>query len=98
MRDNEKKRQYLTHVTEKINHKQAKSEIVFELDAHIDERAQFYEEIGYTEEEAFEKAVEQMGDPERVGVSLSRLNPKGKIWKTVLSVLWIFVLLGLFWL
>lgn len=28
MRDNEKKRQYLTHVTEKINHKQAKSEIV----------------------------------------------------------------------
>lgn len=98
MRDNEKKRQYLTHVTEKINHKQAKSEIVFELDAHIDERAKFYEEIGYTEEEAFEKAVEQMGDPECVGVSLSRLHPKGKIWKTVLSVLWIFVLLGLFWL
>lgn len=98
MRDNEKKRQYLNRVTEKINYKQVKSEITCELDAHIDERAQFYEEISYTQEEAFEKAVEQMGDPERVGVSLSRLHPKGRIWKTVLSVLWIFVLLGLFWL
>lgn len=75
MRDNEKKRQYLTRVSEKINHKQMKSEVAFELDSHIDERAQFYEEIGYSEEEAFEKAVEQMGDPERVGVSLSRLHP-----------------------
>lgn len=99
MRDNEKKRQYLTHVTEKINHKQAKNEIVFELDAHIDERAQFYEEIGYTEEEAFEKAVEQMGDPERVGVSLSRLHPKGIVWKilfSLLSLLWICALIFLF--
>lgn len=74
MRDNEKKRQYLTRVSEKIHHKQAKSEITCELDSHIDERAQFYEEIGYSEE-AFEKAVAQMGDPDEVGISLAKLHP-----------------------
>lgn len=75
MRDNENKKQYLNRITDKISSNQIKSEIAFELDAHIDERAQFYTEIGFSEEEAFEKAVEQMGDPDAVGDSLSRLHP-----------------------
>lgn len=98
MRDNENKKRYLNRVAEKICNNKIKSEVAVELEAHIDERAQFYEEIGYSEEDAFEKAVEQMGDPDAVGVSLSRLHPKGKIWKTVLLLLWIFIMLCLFWI
>lgn len=96
MRDNEKKKRYLNGVAEKISDNKMKSEIAVELDTHIDERAQFYEEIGYSEEEAFEKAVEQMGDPDAVGTSLSRLHPQGKTWKSVVLILLLFLLLSLF--
>lgn len=97
MRDNENKNRYLNSVAEKINSNQIKSEIAVELDTHIDERAQFYEEIGYSEEEAFEKAVEQMGDPDAVGTSLSRLHPQGRKSVSVMLSVLLFVLLILAW-
>lgn len=97
MRDNEKKKRYLNGVAEKISDNKVKSEIAVELDVHIDECAQFYEEIGYSEEEAFEKAVEQMGDPDAVGVSLSRLHPKGKAWVSVLLSVGLFIILVFAW-
>lgn len=97
MRDNENKKRYLNGVAEKISDNKMKSEIAVELDTHIDERAQFYEEIGYSEEEAFEKAVEQMGDADAVGVSLARLHPKGKAWVSVLLSVGLFILLILAW-
>lgn len=97
MRENGNKKAYLNRVAEKISNKKIKSEIVYELDVHIDERAQFYKEIGYTEEEAFEKAVEQMGDPDTAGISLARLHPKGKIAITILLLFLLFTMIVLFW-
>lgn len=97
MRDNANKKRYLNRITDKISSNQIKSEIAVELDAHIDERAQFYEEIGYSEEEAFEKAVEQMGDPDAVGTSLSRLHPQGRKSVSVMLSVLLFVLLILAW-
>lgn len=97
MRDNENKKRYLNRITEKISNNKIKSEIAFELDAHIDERVQFYEEIGYFEEEAYEKAVEEMGDPDAVGVSLARLHPKGKVITSILSVILLTAMIFLFW-
>lgn len=97
MRDNENKKRYLNGVAEKISDNKMKSEIAVELDTHIDERAQFYEEIGYSEEEAFEKAVEQMGDPDAVGTSLSRLHPQGRKSVSVMLSVLLFVLLILAW-
>ena len=68
-----------------------------ELEAHIDERTAYYETLGLSEEEARQKAVADMGDPEPVGAKLARLHPKGGIFKKIFYMLLLAVLLLIFW-
>ena len=68
-----------------------------ELEAHIDERTAYYEALGLSEEEARQKAVADMGDPEPVGAKLARLHPKGGIFKKIFYTLLLAFLLFLFW-
>lgn len=68
-----------------------------ELEAHIDERTAYYETLGLSEEEARQKAVAYMGDPEPVGAKLARLHPKGGIFKKIFYTLLLAVLLLIFW-
>lgn len=68
-----------------------------ELEAHIDERTAYYEALGLSEEEARQKAVADMGDPEPVGAKLARLHPKGGIFKKIFYTLLLAVLLLIFW-
>lgn len=67
-----------------------------ELEAHIDERTAYYETLGLSEEEARQKAVAYMGDPEPVGAKLARLHPKGGIFKKIFYTLLLAFLLVLF--
>ena len=67
-----------------------------ELEAHIDERTAYYETLGLSEEEARQKAVADMGDPEPVGAKLARLHPKGGIFKKIFYTLLLAFLLVLF--
>lgn len=61
-----------------------KARLRAELECHIFDRADFYMEIGYDEETAFEKAIEQMGEGEEVKTELESLYKdstlKGLLW------------------
>lgn len=59
-------------IPEKISLK-TQSELREELESHIYDRAEFYIEIGYDEETALKKAVEQMGETESVKRSFNAL-------------------------
>ena len=60
-----KVQEYLSTVTEQIRCKQAREMVSEELREHILDQAKAYEEEGVFEKEALERAVKEMGDPER---------------------------------
>lgn len=87
MRESPKVQDYINHVVLPISDEAAKNETALEIRAHLEERIEFYKEIGYDDVTAEKKAIEDMGDPEPVGASLSRLHPKGRVITAVLAVL-----------
>lgn len=50
-----------------------------ELESHIYDKAEHYIEIGYTEEESFEKAVAEMGDTKPVRESFEKIYKESRI-------------------
>ncbi len=95
MREKMTLQDYINRVVVPISDEEEKNETAREIRAHLEERKDFYKEIGYDDGTAEEKAVEDMGDPEPVGASLSRLHPKGRVISAVLAVLPL-VLIGFF--
>lgn len=81
------KNAYITRVLAPIEDADAQEEMALELSVHLDERIQYYIDLGYDDERAEEKAVEDMGDPEPVGASLSKLHPKEWVGLAVLALL-----------
>ncbi len=69
-----KKDRYLKEATKKIYNFNEKQDVNTELAAHIEERTDFYKEIGYDEERADEMACESMGDAELVCDDFGRLH------------------------
>ena len=55
-----------------------------ELESHIYDKAEHYMEIGYPEEESFEKAIEAMGDAESVNEQFSELYGESE-WQVILT-------------
>ena len=80
-----------------------KDSVKMELEAHIDDRAEYFEQCGYSTDMAESMAAERMGSAEIVGPELSKLH-SGKANKTtsallflsyiVLSVLFAMTILG----
>lgn len=66
--------EYLQAVTSQMRYKSARSMVEKELRAHIEDQADKYMEFGISKEEAYKKAVEQMGDPIQVGTDMDRLH------------------------
>lgn len=97
MRENLSEKEYIDLVVSPIADEVQKVETARELEAHIDERTAYYETLGLSEEEARQKAVADMGDPEPVGAKLARLHPKGGIFKKIFYTLLLVVLLLIFW-
>lgn len=75
------KEEYLKTVTEQMRCKQARGAVEEELCSHIEEAARTYEEFGISEEAAYQRAVEQMGDPVEVGVELDRIHRPHFDWR-----------------
>ena len=92
MREKMKVQDYINRVVMPISDEAVKNETAREIRAHLEERIEFYKEIGYDDETAEKKAIEDMGDPEPVGASLSRLHPKGRVITAVLAVLPLFLI------
>lgn len=70
-----------------------KRRAAMELSAHIDDRIEYYKEIGFDEAQAAQKAVEQMGDPDAVAAAFSEIYPQDYAANTVFAVLGIIFLL-----
>ncbi len=91
------KENYLRDAVSQIENEADRLAVERELSLHIDERTKYYQEIGYDDETAAQKAVEQMGEPELVAPAFSKLHPKGRVWTAVLAILFLFVLLFFFY-
>lgn len=65
-----------------------------ELESHIYDKAEYYIEIGYSEEESFEKAVADMGDAEAVNIQLDEIyKENSKLKFTLTAVIFLSCLL-----
>lgn len=64
---------YLNSVIPQKISDSTKAELRAEIECHIYDKAEFYMEIGYDEEAAFGKAVEEMGETEEVKAEFERL-------------------------
>lgn len=65
---------YLNTVKQNIENKKLHAPICAELESHLQDSADFYVEIGYDEETANKKALEDMGEPATVGENMSKLH------------------------
>lgn len=66
--------QYVSDVAKGIRNKKQKRLLCDELESHILDKAEYYEEIGYTKEEALQKATEEMGNPDDVVIPMNNLH------------------------
>lgn len=65
---------FINEVTKHIKNKTAKQIIEDELSSHILDKIDYYVELGYTKEQAEQKAIEDMGDPEQTALPLNSLH------------------------
>ena len=65
---------YIQKLLKQIRNKNAKIAIKEELYSHILDKADYYTEIGYTPEDAMQKATEDMGDADDSAIPLNVLH------------------------
>ena len=88
---------FLDRVSDLIKNKTARQSITAELESHILDKADYYEEIGYSKEAAIQRATEEMGNPDDTAVPLNALHKRGaakNIWSIFTAAF--VVLIGLF--
>jgi FtsH-binding integral membrane protein len=81
------KSNYISKVLSHITSKKQKELVEQELNDHIIEKHNFYEEIGYDDNTSFEKADEIMGDSDVVGEQFEALNKAQNIKKMILFII-----------
>lgn len=89
------KNNYLEMVAEQIRFEKAKKLVADELENHIEDQKDAFLLDGMNETEAFQKAVEEMGDPVEVGIALDRIHRSKIEWNMLFLILGLS-LLGLF--
>lgn len=82
-------KEYMKTLEEQIQNKRARALVAEEINGHIEEQAQGYEEEGMSREDAKREAVRQMGDPVETGCALNRIHRPAFPWK--LFVLAVFL-------
>ncbi|MCH5321006.1 MAG: hypothetical protein J1E36_04545 [Eubacterium sp.] len=94
------KKDYLGKVTEKIFDVNAKNMVTTELEGHIDERIDFYKEIGYDDQDSEEKAAYAMGDTDTVAAQFGELHNDfyNPVFDIVFLVIWAGLLVGIYYL
>ena len=88
-----KSRSYLNKVIEQIKSKEAKQYVAAELSHHLKAAKQNFIKNGLPEQEAEEKAIEQMGNPSKLGMQMNKLHRPKVDW-IMISVLLATVGLG----
>lgn len=75
---------FLNSVCEQIKYKPIRENISEELKCHIEELKEEYIRQGIKEDEAENKAVEQMGNSEEIGKKLNKIHRQKLDWKLIL--------------
>ncbi len=88
------KERFLADVTRQIHSKEARIHVEKELNYHLKETKKYWMDKGLTEIEAEEKAVNQMGDPLKLGVKMNKLHRPKVDW-LLLSLLAAVMVLGI---
>lgn len=80
-------KEFLQQATSKIYSFRKKQIIANELHDHIQLKKKRFEEAGYTEEQAEEKAVDNMGDADEIAKALAELHRSRFNWIDLLALL-----------
>ncbi len=87
--------EYLDKAAALLKNKRAKSQVLSELESHIAEKTDYYRELGYSEQEAQKRALEDMGDPEETALSLNSLHNE-KWYRIPINIVTLCVLAVIF--
>ena len=99
-------KEFLNNVSKEIKYKPANKPITEELESHIEETKKDYLCKGYSENEAEEMAVEQMGNAKKIGRKLNKIHRPKLDWITLIFALtflwygkqfWSLFYLGMYW-
>ncbi|MFC4777996.1 FtsW/RodA/SpoVE family cell cycle protein [Paenibacillus sp. GCM10023252] len=92
--NHEKINTYINEVCSQIKARELHAEIRLELESHLQDILDDYAAQGMNEEDAIQKALEQMGNSTTVGQQLHQVHKPKTEWSIVAAIL-IFVALGL---
>lgn len=75
---------YLNSVEKRLKNNRINKQILAEIEGHIDDKTEYYTELGYSPEEAEKRAVEEMGDSDDTALPFTKLYGNSKVsWFTV---------------
>ncbi|KZE68960.1 cell division protein FtsW [Fictibacillus phosphorivorans] len=74
------RRSFLREVTSQIHSKEARKHVSYELNHHVKEAKKVWINKGFTEKEAEQKAIEQMGSPVTLGIQLNKIHRPRVDW------------------
>lgn len=83
MRPSELIEEYLEKAVPKMVSARKYDRIRDELMSHISDKADFYIEIGYSEKEAYVKALNEMGEPEQISSQFEEVYREKKIYSRI---------------
>ena len=85
---------FLEAVDEQISCRLCHEEINEELRGHIEDKAEDYRSYGLSEEEALDRAIRDMGEPDVIGMELNRQHRVRTPWP-VLGIIGLLLVIGL---
>ena len=82
------KNDYLSVISKRIKDKNTQKQIYSELEVHIQDKIMYYKELGYSDDEAEKRAVEDMGEPDDAALPLRELhNGAGRNLLIIISLI-----------
>ena len=82
------KNDYLSVISKRIKDKNTQKQIYSELEGHIQDKIVYYKELGYSDDEAEKRAVEDMGEPDDAALPLRALhNGAGRNLLIIISLI-----------
>lgn len=92
------KEKFLAEVLNQIKFKYDRYDIRMELESHIQDKTEYYSELGYDMDKAEELSVSDMGDAKEIGKELNKEhNPFiGWIWRLTNVFLVLFIIVNIF--
>ena len=82
------KNDYLSVISKRIKDKNTQKQIYSELEGHIQDKIEYYKELGYSDDEAEKRAVEDMGEPDDAALPLRELhNGAGRNLLIIISLI-----------